>query len=104
MATKPNDTEFYTVHALYGDPVVKELMNIKAFLVSHSKEILILDFQHFYKFSEADHNRLLLLLKSLFHNMICPYPYSIKNLNLNTMRSNSWQVTILWIFSFKVCD
>lgn len=92
MATKINDTNFYTVHALYGDPVLKELMNIKSFLMSHTKEILVLDFQHFYQFSEADHMRLSSILKSLFHNMICPRSYPVEKLNLNTMRINGWQV------------
>lgn len=92
MATKPNDSNFYTVHALFGDPVMKELVNMKAFLVSHAKEIIVLDFQHFYNFSEADHNRLSLVLKSLFCNMICPYSYPIDTLNLDVMRKNSWQV------------
>lgn len=96
MAMKPNDTNFYTVHALYGDPVMKELENIKTFLMLHSNEILVLDFQHFYNFSEADHDRLSSVLKSLFHNMICPYTYPIKKLNLNIMRINKWQV-IKWI-------
>jgi len=92
MATKPNDTNFYTVHALYGDPVIKELVNIKEFLITHTKEMLILDFQHFYNFSEADHNRLLSVLNLLFNNMICPYLYPIEMLNLNSMRANNWQV------------
>jgi len=96
MATKPNDNNFYTVHALYGDPVMKELVNIKEFLVTHTKEILVMDFQHFYNFSEADHNRLSSVLKLLFHNMICPYYYPIEKLNLDTMRENNWQV-INWI-------
>lgn len=95
MAIKPNDSNFYTVHALFGDPIMKELVIIKAFLVSHAKEIIVLDFQHFYSFSEADHNRLSSDLKSLFCNMICPYSYPIENLNLDTMRKNSWQVMIL---------
>lgn len=92
MATKPNDTNFYTVHALYGEPVMNELVNIKTFLESHSQEIIILDFQHFYNFSEADHNRLTSVLKSLFYNIICPHSYPIQKLNLDTMRTNSWQV------------
>lgn len=92
MATKPNDSKFYTVHALYGDSVMKELVNIKEFLVSHRKEIIVLDFQHFYNFSENDHNRLSLVLKSLFHTMICPYLCPIEKLNLNKMRTNNWQV------------
>lgn len=95
MAVKPNDANFYTVHALFGDPVMKELVNIKSFLISHAKEIIVLDFQHFYGFSEADHSRLSSVLKSLFHNMICPYSYPIENLTLDTMRKNSWQVMIL---------
>jgi hypothetical protein len=99
MATKINDTNFYTVHALYGDPVMKELINIKTFLMSHTKEILILDFQHFYQFSKADHNRLLTILKSLFHNMICPKTYPVEKLNLNIMRTNSWQVMKISYYS-----
>lgn len=99
MATKPNDSKFYTVHALYGDPVMKELVNIKEFLVSHSKEIVVMDFQHFYNFSETDHNRLLLVLKSLFDTMICPYSCPVEKLNLNVMRTNCWQV-IKWISIF----
>lgn len=101
MATKPNDTNFYTVHALYGDIVNKALVNIKEFLVSHNKEIIILDFQHFYNFSEADYNRLASILKSFFHNMICPCSYPIEKLNLDTMRRNKWQVIKL-ILTFKI--
>ncbi|XP_026822274.1 PI-PLC X domain-containing protein 3 [Rhopalosiphum maidis] len=96
MATKPNDSNFYTVHALYGDPVMKELVNIKEFLVTHNKEILVLDFQHFYNFSEADHKRLSSVLKLLFHSMICPYYYPIEKLDLDTMRANNWQVIIIY--------
>lgn len=95
MATKPNDTNFYTVHALYGDPVMVELVNIKEFLVSHTKEILVLDFQHFYNFLEADHQRLLSILKLLFYDMICPHSYPIEKLNLDTMRTNGWQVILI---------
>jgi len=98
MAVKPNDTNFYTVHALYGDIVMKALVNIKEFLMSHTKEIIVLDFQHFYNFSEADHNRLSLILKSVFLNMICPHSYPIKKLNLDTMRTKKWQVIKLLIF------
>lgn len=96
MATKPNDINFYTVHALYGDPVIVELTNIKTFLTSHNKEILILDFQHFYNFSETDHYRLITILNSLFQNMICPHSYPNDKLNLNTMRKNGWQVILNW--------
>lgn len=95
MATKPNDANFYTVHALYGDPVMVELVNIKEFLMSHTKEILVLDFQHFYNFLEADHNRLLSILKLLFYGMICPHSYPIEKLNLDTMRTNGWQVILI---------
>lgn len=104
MATKPNDNNFYTVHALYGDPLMKELENIKTFLVSHAKEILVLDFQHFYNFSVVDHDRLSSVLKSLFHNMICPYSYPIEKLNLDLMRINKWQVIIKWILNVIVCS
>jgi len=92
LATKPNDTNFYTVHALYGDTVMKELVIVKEFLMLHTKEIIILDFQHFYNFTEADYIRLLSVLKLLFHNMICPHLYPIEKLNLDTMRTNRWQV------------
>jgi len=101
MAIKPNDTNFYTVHGLYGDTVMKALVNIKVFLMSHSKEIIVLDFQHFYNFSEVDHNRLSIVLKSLFLNMICPHSYLIEKLNLDIMRTNKWQVIKL-ILIFKI--
>lgn len=102
MATKPNDINFYTVHALYGDPVIKELVNIKTFLKLHTKEILVLDFQHFYHFSEDDHNRLSSVLKRLFHNMICPGSYPIEKLNLATMREKNWQVIKYIIFKINI--
>lgn len=92
LATKANDTNLYTVHALYGEPIIKELMYIKTFLVSHNKEIVVLDFQHFYSFSETNHKQFLSNLKSLFHNMICPLPSSVDKLSLDTMRRNNWQV------------
>ncbi|XP_050523988.1 PI-PLC X domain-containing protein 2 isoform X2 [Daktulosphaira vitifoliae] len=96
MATKPNDINFYTVHALYGDPIIIELINIKNFLDSHTNEIIILDFQHFYNFLEADHVRLTIILKSIFQNKVCPMPNVVEKLTLEVMRKNKWQVIIIY--------
>lgn len=100
MATKLNDINFYTVHALYGDSVLIELKNIKNFLDSHTHEIVILDFQHFYNFLESDHSRLTSTLKSIFQKKICPIPHVIEKLTLEVMRKNKWQV-ILTYFLIK---
>ena len=40
---------FYIVHGQYANRVIKELKVIRNFLQQHPKEVVILDFQHFYK-------------------------------------------------------
>jgi hypothetical protein len=50
--------ELKFVHALYGDLALPAVDAISDFLTSHPKEIVVLDFQHFFAMTDADHDRL----------------------------------------------
>ncbi|MGI5837632.1 MAG: hypothetical protein ACOX87_14230 [Chloroflexota bacterium] len=44
-----SNTSFRCVHSIYGDDVESSLKDIRDFLRDHPKEIVILDFQHFFE-------------------------------------------------------
>ena len=55
---------FRVIHCLMGDLISSVLDTLSSWLESHRGEIVILDFQHFYQFSPADHQALVRLLLS----------------------------------------
>ncbi|XP_076635170.1 PI-PLC X domain-containing protein 2 isoform X3 [Colletes latitarsis] len=65
VATKPTNGNIYFLHGLYGSTIYQPLQEVAEWLASHSNEIVVLDFQHFYSFSETDHRHLKRLRKKL---------------------------------------
>lgn len=48
--------DFFFVHGIYGYPISKLLAEMATFLKMNPKEILIIDFNHFYSFDEGLHS------------------------------------------------
>jgi len=69
--TNDGEREFRIVHCLLGARISELLEEIKKFLVENKSEILILDFQHLYKFEKSDHEQLIKLLMTQFRNLLC---------------------------------
>lgn len=72
VATKPTDANIYFVHGLYGSKIYQPLQEIAEWLSFHNNEIVILDFQHFYSFSEMDHSHLVETIFRIFQTKLCP--------------------------------
>jgi hypothetical protein len=74
VAKSDEDGQLYFTHSLLGASVLKELYEVAAFLKRQPKEIVILDFQHFYGMASADHVRLARNLDSIFRNKLVTSP------------------------------
>lgn len=96
VATKPGSSDIFLIHGLYGSEVTEQLQHIKSFLDSHSGEIIILDFQHFYDFTSHNHMQLMSILDTLFGPKMCPAPHSVKSVTLSWMRYNRYQIIIIY--------
>jgi len=58
VAYRETDSELRIVHGLYGCPISEILEDIQKFTEEHPKEVVILDFNHFYHMDCEAHQRL----------------------------------------------
>ncbi|XP_069101288.1 PI-PLC X domain-containing protein 3-like [Argopecten irradians] len=70
-SSKTNDFRF--LHGLIGATVSACLDEVNVFLEKHPKEVVILDFNHFYSMSNTDHVNLLTLLTDKLGSKMYPY-------------------------------
>jgi hypothetical protein len=61
-------------HALYGDAVDGMIDQIKTFVDTHPQEIVLLDFNHFYRMGDGHHQRLISKLQQAFGPKLIPPP------------------------------
>lgn len=61
---KAPDGNFYSCHGVFCVAVTEILQEIKEFLDAHSKEIVLLDFNHFYDMEKEHHDQLAALITS----------------------------------------
>ncbi|KAF7250188.1 PI-PLC X domain-containing protein 3, partial [Varanus komodoensis] len=74
ISTKPRDpdNELYFAHGLFSAKVNEGLEEISAFLADHHKEVVLLDFNHFYGMQKCHHEKLVQMLKGTFGSKMCP--------------------------------
>ncbi|CAG2101825.1 unnamed protein product [Medioppia subpectinata] len=72
-ASKVDDNNLYFCHGLYGPQVVDMLHQINAFLQQNQREIVFIDFQHFYRLSDDDHKQLTTKIMEIFGRKLVPY-------------------------------
>ncbi|RWS21504.1 PI-PLC X domain-containing protein 3-like protein, partial [Leptotrombidium deliense] len=98
VATKERDNNLYFVHGLYANEIESICDEICSFLNTHTKEIVIIDFQHFYSVSEEQHMQLIDNLMNIFGRKVCPFDAveSVNQLTLEYMWRNSYQVLIFY--------
>ncbi|KAK3610559.1 hypothetical protein CHS0354_008995 [Potamilus streckersoni] len=70
IAVHPLNNDFCFVHGLYGGPISSAMDAVKTFLEKNRKEIVILDFNHFYNMDLTDHENLLRQIISTFDAII----------------------------------
>ncbi|VDN27623.1 unnamed protein product [Gongylonema pulchrum] len=80
------------LHALYGERIEQFLVDINAFLDSHSREIVILDFNHLYNFDNNSYAQFLKMLECVFGSKLCPREEDVTKISLAGMWSAGYQV------------
>ena len=87
--------DFYFMHGLHAGRVEQSLADIKTFLRAHPREIIMLDFNHFYSMSEFQHKQCLGMLLEELGPILCPF-CDVKNVTLNMMWENKQQVIVFY--------
>lgn len=85
----------YTCHSIISDVLDDILKEIKNFTEKHSKEILIVDFQHFYDLDEADHKYLVEMIQQLFGDKLIPNTFSLTD-SIQTIWDNNWSIFVFY--------
>lgn len=88
--------EYRVLHCLTGSEIIDVLKLIVTWLRDHSGEVVILDFQHFFKFTHEDHMRLVNMLVSLFADLLCPRQQDLTTLTLTHMVSAGTRVIMVY--------
>lgn len=95
VTSKPRCHECFFIHAQYGPPVTPCLKEMNSFLIEHPKEVILLDFNHFYQMTPVLHRHLLSVLTNVFGAKLCP-PARMQDLTLNKMWENNRQVVAIY--------
>ncbi|XP_011168671.1 PI-PLC X domain-containing protein 3 [Solenopsis invicta] len=96
VATKPRTNNIYFLHGLYGAEVNKPLLDVADWLTSHANEIVILDFQHFYAFTDQDHHRLIDRITQIFRGKMCPVSSRFDQMTLQWLIQKRCQVFVIY--------
>ncbi|KAJ7424309.1 PI-PLC X domain-containing protein 2 [Willisornis vidua] len=73
VSSKPGEIgqEIYFIHGLFGIKVWDGLKEINTFLEQHPKEVIFLDFNHFYAMDDGHHHFLINRIHSAFESKLC---------------------------------
>jgi hypothetical protein len=90
-------SSFKFTHGLLAGLVRDGLKEINEFLNQYSKEIVLLDFNHFYDFNDQyGHEQLIEFIHEIFGKKICTTAETIMECTLNYLRNNQQQVILLY--------
>lgn len=90
--------DFHFLHGLYGGQVEPCLKEVAAFLDNHPKEVVFLDFNHFYNMQIDQHNKLARKLVDIFENKIFVFEKGvpINGISLEVLWQVNKQVIIFY--------
>ncbi|MBN3280196.1 PLCX3 protein, partial [Polyodon spathula] len=97
ISTKPRDpdNELYFAHGLFSARVNEGLEQINTFLASHSREVVFLDFNHFYGMQNSHHEKLVHMLQDIFGNKLCPAIFA-QEVSLKYLWEKEYQVLVFY--------
>ena len=88
---------FTFTHGLLGHLARDGLEEINEFLGKHPKEIVLLDFNHFYDFNEhCGHDQLIHLIHEVFGKKLCTTARTIQECTLDYLWNHQQQVILLY--------
>lgn len=95
VASKQGSEDVFFVHGLYGSKVQTCMEEINEFLSEHSKEIVLLDFNHFFNISQDQHQSLMNMLLEIFGCKLCPF-LNVTSTTLEMLWANGLQVIVFY--------
>jgi len=91
------DREWRVLHCLMGAKLRGLLLEVRQFLDDHMGEVVILDIQHTYCFSQSDHAELASFLLSTFRHLLVPYEETLTVMpNLEALQRKDTRVVIIY--------
>ncbi|XP_053562921.1 PI-PLC X domain-containing protein 2 [Bombina bombina] len=100
VSSKPEEAgrDIYFIHGLYGIKVWDGLTEINQFLTCHSKEVVLLDFNHFYAMEHEHHIYLVNMLQEVFGDKLCKAD-CVENITLQYLWEKEYQVLIFYHYN-----
>ncbi|NP_001279563.1 PI-PLC X domain-containing protein 1-like [Callorhinchus milii] len=96
IAHKPKDSaeHLYFTHGIYTSITVQEgLTDIRTWLETHPKEVVILGCKNFEGMDKRKHRQLIMMMKNKFRSKICPQT-SVEFITLRNLWASGFQVII----------
>ena len=87
--------DMYIVHGMYAENVNVVIDAVHTFVTNNDKEIIILDFNHFYEMTTGSHNALVSKLISTFGNVLAPRSFTV-DATVNDLWAKKQRVIILY--------
>ncbi|KAJ8402009.1 hypothetical protein AAFF_G00372440 [Aldrovandia affinis] len=97
ISTKPRDPDnlLYFAHGLFSATVREGLEQISGFLASHAREVVFLDFNHFYGVQNVHHESLVGMLREVFGDRLCPTLFA-QEVTLKYLWEREYQVLVFY--------
>lgn len=96
VARKSGTNDICFLHGLYGASIEQPLRDVADWLSSHSGEVLILDFQHFYEFDDKLHQVLIKIIETIFKEKLCPVFPSFTHISLQWLALEKYQLFVVY--------
>ena len=93
--------DFFFVHGCYGYAIVDLLKEMKVFLDNNPKEVLIVDFNHFYSFTDEIHKVFTSLILQQFNELL--YPCDGKQASVDKLSLKNFWDSKKQVFA-RYCD
>ena len=94
--TADKNSEIRVLHGLFGWTIDQVLDEVNRFVANYPKEIVILDFNHFYKMDQAAHKKLADTLDASFSKILRAPGRQGPNVTLQEMWGNEEKVIIIY--------
>ncbi|XP_019731116.1 PI-PLC X domain-containing protein 2 isoform X1 [Hippocampus comes] len=97
VSSKPGQPglEIFFIHGLFGHKVRDGLIEINSFLCGHRKEVIFLDFNHYYAMGSAHHEYLIKMLQEVFGSKLCK-DCEVETVTLDYLWKNKYQVMVFY--------
>ncbi|KAM8823651.1 PI-PLC X domain-containing protein 2 isoform 3-T3 [Spinachia spinachia] len=97
VSSKPGEpgNEIYFIHGLFGHKVCDGLLEINSFLNRHRREVVFLDFNHYYAMEAQHHVYLINMLKEVFANKLCNN-CEVESVTLDYLWQKKYQVIVFY--------